>query len=102
MNVYEVFRSEAEGGVMVHVGSVQAPDPEFAAQYAREVYSRRNEASKLWVVPRESVRVIEDADFLRPPLDRSFKMGVAYRVTVEKRKTLRERLRGEKEKTHDA
>jgi ring-1,2-phenylacetyl-CoA epoxidase subunit PaaB len=89
MKVFEVFRCEEEGGVMQHVGSVQAPNLEFAGQYAREVYSRRQEATKLWVVPRESILVIDDEDFLRPPLDRSFRMGVAYRVTVEKRKNIK-------------
>lgn len=93
MKVYEVFRAEDEGEAMAHVGSVQAPDDDFAVEYAREVYSRRQEATRLWVVSRESVLVIEDEDFLHPPLDRSFKMGVAYRVTVEKRKVLRESLK---------
>lgn len=94
MSVYEVFRAGEDDEAMAHVGSVQAPDLDFAAQYAREVYSRRQEAARLWVVPRESVLVVEDEDFLRPPLDRSFKMGVGYRVTVEKRKALRENVKG--------
>lgn len=90
MAIFEVFRTDDKGGVMTHVGSVEAPHLELAVQYAREVYSRRQEATKLWVAPRDAIAVVEDQDFLQPPLDRSFKMGVAYRVTVDKRKELRE------------
>ncbi|MBX6342475.1 MAG: phenylacetic acid degradation protein PaaB [Thermomicrobiaceae bacterium] len=88
MRVYEVFRQEEEGEAMRHVGNVDAPDDELALQYAREVYSRRGEATRLWVVPREAILEIVDPDFLRPPLDHSYRMGEAYRVTVMKRRQI--------------
>ncbi|MDI3340473.1 MAG: phenylacetic acid degradation protein PaaB [Sphaerobacter sp.] len=88
MHVYEVFRQEAEGESMRHVGNVDAPDDELALQYAREVYSRRGEATRLWVVPRAAIVEIVDPDFLRPPLDHGYRMGEAYRVTVMKRRQI--------------
>lgn len=94
MDVYEVFRQEKEGEAMVHVGSVDAPDPGLAVQYAREVYSRRGEATRLWVVPRIAVVEIEDQDFLRPPIERAYRMGEGYRVTIAKRRELRTREGG--------
>ncbi len=89
MHVWEVFRQEQEGEPMVHVGSVVAPDRERAREYARDIYSRRYEAYRLWLVPREAVVEITDLDYLQPPIDRTYRMGVAYRVTVEKRRQIK-------------
>jgi len=94
VEVYEVFRQEKEGEAMVHVGSVDAPDAELAVQYAREVYSRRSEATRLWVVPRAAVMELDDADFLRPPIERTYRMGEGYRVTIAKRRQLQAREAG--------
>ena len=90
MHVWEVFRQEQEGEPMVHVGSVVAPDRARALEYARDIYSRRYEAYRLWLVPREAVVEVTDPDFLQPPIDRTYRMGVAYRVTVEKRRQIKE------------
>jgi len=90
MHVWEVFRQEQEGEPMVHVGSVVAPDRERATEYARDIYSRRYEAYRLWLVPREEVVEVTDLDFLQPPIDRTYRMGIAYRVTVEKRRQIKE------------
>ena len=37
---------------MRHGGSVMAPDAELAMHYARELYGRRQESVRLWVVRR--------------------------------------------------
>jgi ring-1,2-phenylacetyl-CoA epoxidase subunit PaaB len=92
--VYEVFRQEESGGPMVHAGQIEAPDDGLAYDYAREGYSRRGEATRLWVVRRDAVTEISDHDFLDPPLDRSYRSGKAYRVAVGKRRALRESLSG--------
>lgn len=70
---YEVFRQEKEGDAMRHGGSVLAPDRVLALHYARELYGRRQESVRLWVVRRADVAVLDDPDLLQPPLDRSFK-----------------------------
>jgi ring-1,2-phenylacetyl-CoA epoxidase subunit PaaB len=78
LEVYEVFRQEKDGDPMRHGGNVLAPDPELALHYARELFGRRNESTRLWVVRRADIRVLEDPDLLDPPLDRSFKKPGGY------------------------
>ena len=92
LRVYEVFRQEADGAPMVHAGQVEAPDDELAPRYARDAYARRGESVRLWVVPRTAILELTDPDLLEPELDRSYRSGKAYRVAVEKRRALRERL----------
>ena len=75
---WEVFRQEKEGDPMTHGGSVLAPDRELALHYAREMYGRRQESVRLWVVRRADVAVLDDPDLLDPPLDRSFKKPGGY------------------------
>jgi ring-1,2-phenylacetyl-CoA epoxidase subunit PaaB len=70
---FEVFRQEREGDPMRHGGSVIAPDPTLASDYARELYSRRGESLRLWVVRRADIVELDDPDLLNPPLDRSYK-----------------------------
>jgi ring-1,2-phenylacetyl-CoA epoxidase subunit PaaB len=78
LEAWEVFRQEKDGGPMVHGGSVMAPDPELATHYARELYGRRQESVRLWIVRRADVIDLDDADLLQPPLDRSFKKPGGY------------------------
>jgi phenylacetate-CoA oxygenase PaaH subunit len=84
-DVYEVFRQERDGGPMRHAGNLRAPDPELAAHYAREFYSRRQESFRLWVVKRSEIREIDDPDLLRPPLDRSFKKPPGYSGDIKRK-----------------
>jgi ring-1,2-phenylacetyl-CoA epoxidase subunit PaaB len=75
---WEVFRQEKDGDPMRHGGSVMAPDRELALHYARELYGRRGESVRLWVVRRADIATLEDPDLLQPPLDRSFKKPGGY------------------------
>ena len=75
---WEVFRQEKEGDAMRHGGSVMAPDAVLAVHYAREMYSRRQESVRLWVVRRADIHDLDDPDLLQPPLDRSFKKPGGY------------------------
>jgi len=75
---WEVFRQEKEGDPMTHGGSVLAPDRELAMHYAREMYGRRQESVRLWIVRRADIDVLGDPDLLDPPLDRSFKKPGGY------------------------
>jgi len=75
---YEVFRQEKDGDPMRHGGNVLAPDPELAMHYARELFGRRGESDRLWIVRRADIVVLEDPDLLHPPLDRSFKKPGGY------------------------
>jgi ring-1,2-phenylacetyl-CoA epoxidase subunit PaaB len=78
LEAWEVFRREKEGDPMRHGGSVMAPDAELAIHYARELYGRRQESVRLWVVRRADILDLEDPDLLQPPLDRSFKKPGGY------------------------
>ena len=75
---YEVFRQEKDGDPMRHGGNVLAPDPELALHYAREMFGRRGESTRLWVVRRADIGVLDDLDLLQPPLDRSYKKPGGY------------------------
>jgi ring-1,2-phenylacetyl-CoA epoxidase subunit PaaB len=94
---WEVFRQEKEGDPMRHGGSVMAPDAELAVHYARELFGRRQESVRLWVVRRADVHELEDPDLLQPPLDRSFKKPGGY-VMREKLAAARERTGAAKPK----
>jgi phenylacetate-CoA oxygenase PaaH subunit len=85
LQVYEVFRREREGGPMQHAGNLLAPDPELASHYAREFYGRRQESVRLWVVPRASIRELDDPDLLQPPFDRSFKKPAGYSTEIKQK-----------------
>jgi phenylacetate-CoA oxygenase PaaH subunit len=78
LEAYEVFQQAKDGDPMRHGGNVMAPDPELAMHYARELFGRRNESSRLWIVRRSDIAVLEDPDLLDPPLDRSFKKPGGY------------------------
>jgi phenylacetate-CoA oxygenase PaaH subunit len=78
LETWEVFRQEKDGDPMRHGGSVMAPDAELATHYAREMYGRRQESVRLWVVRRSDVHDLDDVDLLQPPLDRSFKKPGGY------------------------
>ena len=68
---WEVFRQEKEGDPMRHGGSVMAPDGELAVHYAREMFGRRQESVRLWVVRRADILDLED-DVSRTQGRRSF------------------------------
>jgi phenylacetate-CoA oxygenase PaaH subunit len=60
VTIYEVFRQERKGQPFEHAGSIPAPDAEFAEAWAREQYGRRGESVALWLVPRDSIRQVDD------------------------------------------
>lgn len=93
-DVFEVFRQEKDGDPMRHAGNVVAPDRELALHYARELYGRRQESVRLWIVPRNEITDLADPDLLLPPLDRSFKKPGGYvmrdKLEVAKRRAAAE------------
>jgi phenylacetate-CoA oxygenase PaaH subunit len=85
--IWEVFRRERAGQAFEHAGSVEAPNGEFADAYAREQYGRRGESVALWIVPRNSVREIEE---FVDELERNYHRVDGYSLKV-KLKEARER-----------
>lgn len=53
--LWEVFIQSKAGANYIHSGSVHASDSKMALQNARDVYTRRNEGTSIWVVPSESI-----------------------------------------------
>jgi ring-1,2-phenylacetyl-CoA epoxidase subunit PaaB len=99
-DVFEVFRQEKDGDPMRHAGNVIAPDAGLAMHYARELYGRRQESVRLWVVPRTEITDLSDPDLLLPPLDRSFKKPGGY-VMRDKLEVAKQRAKADKLKAAD-
>jgi len=93
-DIWEVFRQEKDGDPLRHAGNVKAPDADLATHYARELFGRRQESVRLWVVPRSAIRDLSDPDLLQPPLDRSFKKPGGY-VMRDKLAAARRRTEGQ-------
>ena len=75
--VYEVFlQIGGEGRPIQLVGSVRASDDHLAWQSAKEIYTRRENCSVLWVVPRAAIFVGEgiDLDVLKEGTSRMFRI----------------------------
>lgn len=60
--LWEVFVRSASGLAHKHVGSLHAPDASLALKNARDVYTRRNEGTSVWVVRSSDVVASEPAD----------------------------------------
>ncbi len=53
--LWEVFVRSSRGLSHVHAGSLHATDATMALRNARDLYTRRNEGSSVWVVPAEAM-----------------------------------------------
>lgn len=60
MKTYEVFLKKAGKDPFEHAGSLDAPDDELAAVWAREAYVRRAEGAAVWLVERSHVVVLDE------------------------------------------
>ncbi len=66
--VFEVFQQDLKDPAPHHGGNLLAPDAELALHYAKEFYGRRQESSKLWIVPRSAMLEVSDLTHLPPSL----------------------------------
>ena len=84
--LWEVFVRSQHGLAHKHVGSVHAPDAELALRGARDVYTRRNEGTSLWVVRASDITASDpeekDAMF-SSPVDKTFRQPTFYSVPDE-------------------
>jgi ring-1,2-phenylacetyl-CoA epoxidase subunit PaaB len=60
--LWEVFIRSQHGLAHKHVGSLHAPDAEMAINNARDVYTRRNEGTGIWVVRSTDIRSSQPED----------------------------------------
>ncbi len=81
--LWEVFTQEKPGAPYEHAGSLRAPDKELALLNARDVYSRRNEAINIWVVPADAITASTPEDegpFFDPSNDKAYRHPNFYKT----------------------
>jgi ring-1,2-phenylacetyl-CoA epoxidase subunit PaaB len=81
--LWEVFVQTKPGQPHRHCGSVHAHDRELALQNARDVYTRRNEGTSLWVVPSNLIVSSSPEDigsFFEPANDKIYRHPTFYSV----------------------
>jgi ring-1,2-phenylacetyl-CoA epoxidase subunit PaaB len=81
--LWEVFTQKKSGLPFEHAGSVHAPDREMALQNARDVYSRRNEATCIWVVLSDNIVSSSPEDlssFFDPSNDKIYRHPNFYKT----------------------
>jgi ring-1,2-phenylacetyl-CoA epoxidase subunit PaaB len=60
--LWEVFVRSKSGLDHKHCGSLHASDPKMAVQMARDVYTRRQEGTSVWVVRSDQIIASDPAD----------------------------------------
>ena len=60
--IWEVFIQSKNGLAHKHVGNVHATDKKMALDNARDLYTRRNEGSCIWVVKSRDIISSESED----------------------------------------
>ena len=88
MHVYEVFVKRDGREEFRHVGALEAADDQLATVLAREVYLRRAEGDRLWVVRRDHV-IVADDDFVAPNADKSHRHHDGAAVAERRRASRR-------------
>jgi len=79
--VWEVFIQSKNGLAHKHVGNVHAEDKIMALENARELYTRRNEGSCIWVVKSKDIISSESEDgeaFFDPSNDKMYRHPTFY------------------------
>lgn len=78
---WEVFIQSKSGLPFKHAGNVHAADAEMALQNARDLYTRRQEGTSIWVVPTEAIVASnpDDSDaFFDPAQDKIYRTPTYY------------------------
>lgn len=81
LDVWEVFTQTKSGLPFVHAGSVHASDNKMALQNARDTYTRRGEATSIWVVPSKCISASNPDDndmFFDPSNDKIYRHPTFY------------------------
>ncbi len=81
--LWEVFIQSKSGQPFKHAGSLHAPDGEMALLNARDVYTRRNEGTSIWVVPAKCITAStpeEVGAFFDPAFDKVYRHPTFYDV----------------------
>ncbi len=79
--LWEVFIQSRTGLPYKHAGSLHAADQEMALQNARDLYTRRNEGSSIWVVESKYIYASnpeENDEFFDPANDKVYRHPTFY------------------------
>ena len=79
--LFEVFIRTRGGSAHRHAGSLNAPDPQLALQYARDLYTRRNEGISLWVIPSAQITASDPQEttaLFEPAKDKIYRHPTFY------------------------
>jgi ring-1,2-phenylacetyl-CoA epoxidase subunit PaaB len=80
---WEVFIQAKPGLAHKHVGNLRASDKNMALQNARDLYTRRQEGTCIWVVPTHQIisSVPDDEDeFFDPMDDKIYRQATDYNL----------------------
>ena len=78
---WEVFVRSRSGLDHKHCGSLHAADPKMAIQMARDVYTRRQEGTSVWVVRSDQIVASDPADkamYFDPMQDKVYRHPTFY------------------------
>ena len=82
-HLYEVFIRSKNGLAHKHAGSVHAADAETAILSARDLYTRRGEASSLWIIKSSDIIASdpgEAGELYDPSDDKIYRHSTFYTV----------------------
>jgi len=81
--LWEVFVRSKAGLDHKHCGSLHAPDAKAAIQLAREVYTRRQEGTSIWVVRSDQIVASDPGDkdmYFDPMVDKVYRHPTFYEL----------------------
>ena len=81
--LWEVFVRSKAGLDHKHCGSLHAPDPQMAIQMARDVYTRRQEGTSVWVVRSDHIAATspdEKDPYFAPSGDKVYRHPTFYAI----------------------
>ncbi|CAG5076457.1 1,2-phenylacetyl-CoA epoxidase subunit PaaB [Parvicella tangerina] len=80
-DLWEVFIQPKPGRPFKHAGSLHAYDKKMAMEAARDLYTRRNEGTGLWLVKAEDIVASQPEDmgeFFDPANDKAYRHPTFY------------------------
>ena len=81
--LWEVFVRSKSGLDHKHCGSLHAADPKMAIQLARDVYTRRQEGTSVWVVRSDHIVASDPGDkdmYFDPAEDKVYRHPTFYQL----------------------
>jgi ring-1,2-phenylacetyl-CoA epoxidase subunit PaaB len=85
-DLWEVFIQTKPGQSFKHAGSVHAYDKDMAIKNARDLYTRRNEGTALWVVASKEISAVdiqESNSFFEPNNDKIYRHPTFYNIPAD-------------------